>query len=50
MKMGVRPGGGGLAGSKVGGRGWCEVNAKKRGSGSDRGGGGGGGGRGSVWM
>ena len=30
--MGVRPGeGGGLVGSKVGGRVWCGVNAKKGG-------------------
>ena len=27
VKMGVRLGGGGLVGSKVGGRGWCGVNA-----------------------
>ena len=29
VKIGVRPGGGGLVGSKLGGRGLCGVNAKK---------------------
>ena len=38
--MGVRPGEGGLVGSKVWGRGWCGVNAKKGGPGLVGGGGG----------
>ena len=33
MKMGVRPGAGGLVGSKVGGRGWFGVNARNGGPG-----------------